>query len=246
MIRMRQMHRGEKVLIGGWQQIPSIQSTVAMATLGYDFIVVDMEHTNITAQEAESIFIAAEGNGVQSYVRLPCADPYLARRCLDAGAIGIIVPVVESRSDFDDFALHCHYPPEGKRGLGLVKANLWGEKLENYVTKFRPKIIAQIETKIGAQNIEEIIQSKFLDGIMTGPYDLSSSLGKPGKFDDPEFLDLVGHILKTAKAHKKFIGYHQVEPNLADLKKRQTEGYDFIAYGTDIIAMRYALKGIKS
>jgi 2-keto-3-deoxy-L-rhamnonate aldolase RhmA len=236
----------KKTLLAAWQQLPSLQSTVAMASMGFDWLVVDLEHTSITTQEAEAIFIAATRYKCTPYVRMPSADPYLARRMLDAGAQGIIVPVVEYREAFDEFAAHCHFPPQGKRGVGLVNANLWGEILTDYMTNFQPPIIAQIETKKGAENIEKLFKSEFLSGIMVGPYDLSASLGKPGQFDDPEFLDLVKHIVNTAKAHKKFIGYHQVEPNLVELKKRQTEGYDFIAYGTDIIAMRHALKGIKS
>lgn len=231
--------------LAGWQQLPSPQVTVAMANMGFDWIVVDLEHASITTQEAEVVFIAAERYQCLPYVRMPSADPYLARRMLDAGAQGIILPVVEDREAFDQFACHCHFPPKGKRGLGLVRANLWGEKLKEYFETFQPRIIAQIETKRGAQNIENILKSEFLDGIMVGPYDLSASLGKAGQFDDPEFLELVGYILKTAKARNKMIGYHQVQPDLSELKQRQTEGYNFIAYGTDIVALRHALKGIK-
>lgn len=232
--------------LAAWQQLPSPQVTLAMASLGFDWIVVDLEHTSITTQEAEVIFMVARGCQCKSYVRLPSADPYLGRRLLDGGAQGIIVPVVEDREAFDKFAMHCRFPPEGKRGLGLMSANLWGDRLKDYFENFRPTIIAQIETKTGAQDIEKIVKSDFLDGIMVGPYDLSASLGKAGQFEDPEFLKWVALILKVAKAHNKFIGYHQVEPNHVQLKKRQEEGYDFIAYGTDIIAMRQALRGIKS
>lgn len=233
------------MFLGGWQQIPSIQSTVAMATLGFDFIVVDIEHTSITTQEAEAIFIAAERHGVQPYVRLPSADPYLARRYLDAGAVGIIVPVVESKSEFDKFSKHCFFPPRGTRGLGLVRANTWGDNLESYIKTFSPQIIAQIETCKGASNIEEILSSEYLNGIMIGPYDLSASLGKPGMFDEDEFKSVLKSVLLAAQSSGKLVGYHQVEPNHKSLQERIEEGYDFIAFGTDIVAMRYALKGVK-
>lgn len=228
-----------------WQQLPSPQVTIAMASMGFDWIVVDLEHSSITTQEAESIFIAAERYNAKPFVRLPSADPYLARRLLDAGAVGIMVPVVESRENFEQFAEHCLFPPKGKRGLGLVRANIWGANLETYFNEFKPIIIAQIETKLGTDNINSILSSPLLDGIMIGPYDLSASLGKPGQFNDSNFKNICKSIHDAARRYKKMIGYHQVEPNLSELENRIKENYDFIAYATDIVAMRFALSGIK-
>ncbi len=232
-------------ILAAWQQLPSPQVTIAMASLGFDWIVVDLEHSCITTQEAESIFIAAERHNTKPLVRLPSADPYLARRLLDSGAVGLLVPVVESLEKFDEFAEHCFFPPKGKRGLGLMRANAWGENLEKYFSEFKPILIAQIETKVGAENIKNIISSQFLDGIMIGPYDLTASLGKAGCFEDFAFKDICNSIVEETRKSKKMIGYHQVEPNLDSLKKRVEEGYDFIAYGTDIVALRCSLQGIK-
>ena len=232
-------------IFAAWQQLASPQVTIAMASIGFDWIVVDLEHSSITTQEAETIFIAAERHNAKPFVRLPSADPYLARRLLDAGAAGLLVPVVESRENFDSFAQHCFFPPKGKRGLGLTRSNSWGKNLGGYFEEFKPTIIAQIETKKGAENIADILSSEFLDGIMIGPYDLSSSLGRPGQFDDKFFKDICNTVIEEAKRCKKMIGYHQVEPNLEMLEKRIEEGYDFIAYGTDIVALRCSLEGIR-
>jgi len=123
-------------ILAAWQQLPSLQSTMAMASMGFDWIVVDLEHTSTTTQEAEAIFNMAQRYNCSPYVRMPSADPYLARRLLDAGANGIILPVVENRDGFDEFAQHCYFPPIGKRGVGLVNANLWGDILTDYVENF--------------------------------------------------------------------------------------------------------------
>lgn len=232
-------------IIAAWQQLSSPQVTIAMASLGFDWIIVDLEHTSITIQEAEAIFIAAKSSNCKSFARLPSADPYLARRILDAGAVGLLVPVVESRKMFEQFAKHCFFPPVGQRGLGLVRANLWGDSLEQYFNEFKPIIIAQIETKIGADNIDDIICSEFLNGVMIGPYDLSASLGYPGKFEDNNFKIICNSIFEIAKKNKKMIGYHQVLPNSIALQELIKDGYEFIAYGTDIVALRYSLNGIK-
>jgi len=231
--------------LAAWQQLPSVQVSVAMASLGFDWLIVDLEHSSITTQEAEAIFIATERCRVKPFVRLPSADPYLARRLLDGGATGILVPVVENRKAYDEFAQHCYFPPKGKRGLGLVRANAWGNELENYYNHFSPMLIAQIETKTGADNIEEISSSEFLDGIMIGPYDLSASLNIPGKFNDQNFQTLCTRILKAAKGKNKLVGYHQVIPNVEELNEKFQNGYDFIAFGTDVVAIKHSLQGVK-
>ena len=229
-----------------WQQLASPQVTIAMSTLGFDWIVLDLEHTSVTTQEAETIFIAAERCGVKPFVRLPSADPYLARRFLDAGAAGLFVPVVESLLQFDDFAQHCVYPPDGKRGLGLVRANQWGDHFDDYLQNFKPIIIAQIETQLGCNNIKEILSSKFLSGVMVGPYDLSADLGIPGQFDDVRLKQLCQLTVEQVRAAGKMIGSHQLKPDPSALSLRINEGYDFVIYGADIIALRYALEGIKN
>ena len=235
------LHKKISHKLVAWQQLPSPQVTVAMASLGFDWIVVDLEHTSITIQEAEAIFIAAATYNCKPFVRLTSADPYLARRCLDAGAVGLLVPVVESLEEFDNFAEHCFFPPYGKRGLGLVRANLWGDNLESYFKNFKPIIIAQIETKNGALNINNILSSNFLDGIMIGPYDLTASLGKSGEFEDKDFKVICNSIFDATKKQKKIIGYHQVQTNPDKLKEYVNKGYDFMVYGTDIVALRHAL-----
>lgn len=228
-----------------WQTLSSPQVTMAMGSLGFDWIVVDLEHASITTQEAESIFIASERCGCKPFVRLPSADPYLARRMLDAGAQGLLMPVVEERTHFDAFAQHCFYPPRGQRGLGLVRANLWGKNFDSYFKDFKPTLIAQIETVKGAENINDILASTFVDGVMVGPYDLSASLHKAGEFEDPEFIKLKNNILKAAKGHNKMTGCHQVIPDIKAFETAVKEDYDFVAYGTDIVALSHSLAEIK-
>ena len=228
--------------LAAWQMLSSPQVTVAFGRLGFSWVIVDLEHASLSVQETEHIFIAARSVGLAPYARLPSADPYMARRLLDAGAVGLLVPVVEDRKAFDDFARHCFYPPRGCRGLGLVAANHWGEDLETSFHKFQPRLIAQIETKQGALNAETIMDSPFLWGVMIGPYDLSASLHKPGQFNDPDFLQYKDRVFKAATQCQKKRGFHQVIPDNQALEKVIQEGYDFIAYGTDIVAMRHALK----
>jgi len=186
--------------------------------------------------------MAIERYNVAPIVRLPSADPYLARRLLDLGALGFIVPVVESAPVFSDFLSHCLYPPKGRRGVGLSRANVWGEDFDDYFSGFEPVLIPQIETKKGAENVAEIVALDCVDGLFIGPYDLSADLDKPGDFESLEYNNARGVIRDACIDHGKLAGIHQVAPNIDELMIRRQEGYKFIAFGTDLIAMRYAFQ----
>lgn len=235
------MHKRPKIV--AWQQSSSHHITSAMASIGFDWLVIDLEHSAISLNEIEPIFLAASNNGAKPFARLPSHDPFLARRLLDSGAEGLFIPVIETLEEFESFAKHCFFPPKGRRGVGLVKANNWGDKFEEYYSNFDPILIAQIETKLGAENISSIVQSECLSGVMIGPYDLSASLGTPGNFEDANFKSACTKIISTTKEFNKDIGFHQVKPVKEELIKRQEEGYDFIIYGTDIIALKHAFEG---
>lgn len=232
--------------IGAWQMTNSTTMTAIMASQGVHWLVVDLEHSTISDADAESAFIVAERYGTTPLVRLPNADPYRARRLLDAGAQGLLIPTVEDADAFAEFASHCFYPPDGCRGLGLMRVNLWGRDLEGYFSNFRPILVPQIETLRGVERLEDILKVPGVEAIFIGPYDLSASLGIPGQFEDPSFREVLGRIHEACAAAGKHAGIHQVDPDLSKLRQRIEEGYSFIAYGTDTIAVNWALKGIDS
>jgi 2-keto-3-deoxy-L-rhamnonate aldolase RhmA len=223
--------------VGAWCTIPSPALAEAMASCGFHWLAVDMEHSAMDTADALAIFMAAERHGVAAFARLPSADPYLARRLLDSGAHGLIVPVVESAADFAEFARHCVYPAEGRRGAGLSRANLWGDTFDGYWQGFRPVLVPQIETRAGVADADAIAALDCVDALFIGPYDLSADLGTPGRFDTPDMKAAMG----TCTRHGKAPGLHQVPPDPAALRDRIAEGYRFIAYATDVIAMRAAL-----
>jgi 2-keto-3-deoxy-L-rhamnonate aldolase RhmA len=231
--------------IGAWQSAPSPLIAEAMASCGFHWLAVDMEHGTVSASEAEDIFRAVERHGVAPMVRLPSADPYLARRLLDAGAQGIIVPVSESAVDFKAFADHCLYPPAGRRGVGLSRCNLWGDEFESYLNTFRPALIPQIETRKGVAAADGLAALECVSAIFTGPYDLSADLGAPGDFDSGEFTQSLATVKDACARNGKPMGYHQVAPDRAALARKIEEGYKLLAFGTEIIAMRSAFAGLR-
>jgi 2-keto-3-deoxy-L-rhamnonate aldolase RhmA len=233
-------------LIGGWLTTSSPIVAEAMAICGFDWIAIDMEHGPSDEASVPAIFMALELHGVAPIVRLPSSDPYLARRMLDLGAAGLIVPVAESADSFSAFAAHCHYPTAGRRGVGLSRANRWGKTFESYNLEFEPVLIPQIETKKGAAAAASIAALECVDGLFVGPYDLSADLGAPGNFETEEYSAALSSIHEACKQSRKASGIHQVTPDHGELKKRLAEGYTFVAYGTDMIAMQHAFDGLSN
>ena len=227
--------------IGGWLTVGSPIVAEATASSGFDWVAVDMEHAPISEGDLQGVFMAIAHCGAAPMVRLPHADPYLARRLLDAGAHGLIVPVVESASAFSAFSRHFLYPPAGSRGVGLSRCNGWGVSFDDYIDGFSPVLVPQIETVAGVEAAAEIAALTEVDALFLGPYDLSASLGSRGDFWTPAFEDAIATVRKTCATHGKAAGIHQVEPDPDALRARIDEGFGFIAYGTDMIAMRAAL-----
>lgn len=231
--------------VGGWLTTASPVVAEAMASCGFNWIAVDMEHGPVAETDVPTLFMAIERHGAAPLVRLPSADPYLARRMLDLGAAGLIVPVVESAGAFADFARHCLYPPAGCRGVGLSRANAWGDDFAAYMADFRPVLIPQIETAKGAAAAAAIAALDAVDGLFVGPYDLSADLGAAGDFTTPAFTDALDAVKAACDAAGKARGIHQVVPDRAQLQAKRDEGYRFIAFGTDMIALRHVFQGLR-
>ena len=231
-----------KVCIGGWITAPIPVVAEAMAKLGFHWVAVDMEHAPISEGDLQGVFIALEKYDVAPMVRLPFADPSLGRRVLDAGAAGLIVPAVEDAIEFGEFAAHCFYPPKGTRGVGLSRCNGWGETFEDYLENFQPVLIPQIETVHGVAAAREILELDEVDAIFVGPYDLSANLGERGDFSAAEFKKSMEAIRHACTSAMKPAGIHQVDPDPNALRNQVEAGFRFVAYGTDMIAMRSALE----
>ncbi|MBC7952343.1 MAG: 2,4-dihydroxyhept-2-ene-1,7-dioic acid aldolase [Rhodospirillaceae bacterium] len=240
----RRLAAGEAT-IGAWLTTASDEVAEIMATLGFHWLAVDMEHGSAGVREALAAFRAAERHGVAPMVRLPSADPYLARRLLDGGAAGLIVPVVEDPVAFSGFIRHCLYPSNGRRGVGLSRCNQWGDQFSEYLTGFSPVIVPQIETVAGVAAAAAIAALPEVDALFLGPYDLSASLGSAGDFTTPAYAAAIAEVKAACTVHGKALGIHQVHPDPQELDARLAEGARFIAYGTDAIAIRHALKAAR-
>lgn len=233
--RMRQ----GKATVGTWMSMahPSIAEILAMA--GYDWVVVETEHTAIDVSEVLRLLIAIEQRGSVPLVRLAWNDPIQAKAVLDSGAAGIIVPMINTRAEAELAVKMSKYPPVGFRGVGLARAQGYGQTFDAYVKNANADtlLMVQIEHKDAVENIEEILSVPGIDGTFIGPYDLSMSMGIPGQITHPDLLAAKRKVLKATLAHGLIPGVHFVQPRTAaeDCRLAIAEGYRFIAIGTDIL-----------
>lgn len=210
-----------------------------LATAGYDWVVIDNEHSAMSFPQIQSLIIAIEGRGIVPLVRLAWVDPIQAKVVMDCGAGGVIVPMVNTRADAELAVKSIKYPPLGFRGTGIARAHGYGPKFDDYVQNANADslLILQIEHIDAVRNIDEILSVGGIDGMFIGPYDLSASMGIPGQLNHPDMQLAKDQVLEATLKRGLAAGIHLVHPNTApeDLKQCVKQGYRFIALGTDIL-----------
>ena len=229
--------KSKELTIGSWISFGFAQTCEIMAKAGFDWLVIDMEHTAIDYNQCLTLIQVIEGNGVTPLVRVGDNDPLLIKRAMDAGAHGIIVPMVNSVEDAQKALDALYYSPTGNRGVGLGRAQNYGIGFEAY-KKWADKesvFIPQIEHIDGVNNLEKILELVRVDGFIIGPYDLSGSLGVPGQWEHPSVIDALEKVKNLLIENDKPGGFHVVHSNHQEMNQRINEGYKFIAYGDDMV-----------
>jgi len=225
---------GDPVL-GSWITLAHPGTAEIMARSGFDWLAVDLEHSVITIREAEEMIRIIDLCGVEPLVRLSWNDPIQIKRVMDAGAHGVIVPMVNSAAEAEAAVAAVHYPAKGKRGVGLARAQGYGNRFEEYISWLPENglVIVQIEHIDAVNNLEAILAVEGVDAFIVGPYDLSGSLGIPGQFEHPEMLAAMQKIRDVAAAVGARSGIHVIEPEPEELAMRLGQGYTFVAYSLD-------------
>lgn len=222
--------------IGSWMQIPHASVAEIMGQAGYDWVVLDLEHGAIGAHQVPDLCRALELGGTLPLVRVAQGHPKDCKQALDAGAGGVIVPMIESAEQLTAVREHCRWPPSGVRGVGFSRANLFGKHFDAYREEAQaPLLVAMIERVRAVENLEAILAVQGLDAVLIGPYDLSASMGLTAQFNDPLFAEVLQRIRTLADTRGVPCGIHVVSPELAALNKSIAEGYRFIAYAIDAV-----------
>jgi len=227
---------GEPTL-GSWITLGHPAIAEIMAEAGFDWLVIDMEHSVIDLQEAAELIRVIELKGLSPLVRLTSNTPDLAKRVMDAGAHGVIVPMVNSRADAERAVSAVKYPPVGTRGVGLARAQGYGARFESYASTINDRsiVVAQIEHVDGVAQLDEIARVPGIDATMIGPYDLSASMGKPGCFDDPEVIDALRRYEEVSDRVGKPRGFHVIDSDSEAIMAKHRAGYTFVAFSVDFL-----------
>lgn len=224
-----------QLAIGGWCMIGHPASAEIMARSGMDWVCIDLEHTSIDLGTAENLIRAIQYGGSAPLVRLTNNDPNLIKRVMDGGATGIIVPMVQTADDMRAAVDALYYPPRGKRGVGLARAQTYGSDFAAYQEWLAAEAvcIAQIEHIDAVDNLEEMLAVPGVDGYFLGPYDLSASMGLTGQLDHPDVQAAMQRVFEIGRKLNKPGGLHIVEPDKQKLKDSVDQGLTFLAYSID-------------
>jgi 2-dehydro-3-deoxyglucarate aldolase len=235
----------KNVSIGKWITLGHPGIAEIFAAADFDWVCVDMEHSVIDYAEAALLIAAIQSKGKQAYVRVGENNTRIIKRVLDAGADGIIAPMVCTAEDARRAVEAVKYPPRGKRGVGLARAQGYGFSFDEYKRgKARDiKLIAIIEHIDAIRNLREIIETDGIDGTFIGPYDLSGSLGKPGEYNEPDVQAAVAEYERVASQYDKWIGYHVVPPDHRLVQEKIDKGYNFIAFCLDAVFLGDKCRG---
>ena len=226
--------------LGSWIQLPDPFTTEIMVRAGFDWLAIDMEHGMIDLGTTIRLIQVIGNAGAIPVVRLHENDPSTIRRVMDAGAAGIIVPMVNTAEEAEKAVAAVKYYPDGKRSFGLGRVHEFGRNFEQYIrtTNADSIVVVQIEHIDAVYNLDAILAVQGIDAIIIGPYDLSGSMGIPGKFDDPRFSSKISEIISKVNKSSIALGFHIVHPSEQELNRRIHEGFTFIAYGMDTLFLQ--------
>ena len=240
---------GQKVL-GTFHELGSATAIEVLGYSGLDFVIIDTEHGPLGAERVQELIRAANGTNAVPLVRTKDSERNSILRMLDVGAMGLVIPNVKSVEEVKRIVEYGKYFPMGNRGIAPTSGSkFWtadyaAQGLDHFfsVSNSETLLLPQCETRECLQNIEEIVGIDGIDGIFVGPYDLSTSLGKPGQFNDPEVVHAIERIVAACKAACKLAFIYT--GNLSEVAKRYGQGYDAVCYGMDAMLLKNALTEI--
>ena len=209
--RLRQLWGSGKAALNGWLAIPSGFSAEVIARCGFDCVTVDLQHGVQDYRSMVQCFQAMQAHPVTPLVRVPWNEPGIVGKVLDAGAMGVICPMVNTRREAEALVRSAKYPPRGARSNGPIRAGMYGEAGAYQATaNDETLVLPMVETREAVENMEDILDVPGIAGIYVGPTDLAFSYGKTPKFDheDPFFLDIYARLIAACSRRGLYAGIH--------------------------------------
>jgi 4-hydroxy-2-oxoheptanedioate aldolase len=242
MNRVKKLWREGKPAVGGWLSIPHCLPAEVMAHTGLDWLCVDMQHGCIDYSDAVPMLTAISTTNVTPLVRVPWNEPAMIMKVLDAGAYGVIVPMVSNRAEAERAVAACRYPPAGIRSNGPNRVLLYaGADYQQHANE-EVACIVMIETAEGIEKMDEIISTPGVDAAYIGPTDLALALGLPPIMDneDPKHVAVVNRILETCRKHKKIAAIHTTSSKFT--QRYIDQGFKMVMLVSDRVGMAAFVK----
>lgn len=228
-----------QLVFGAWMSFSHPSIAEIFSSGDFDFLAIDMEHTTISLEQAQRIIAASQSFGVPCLPRPVSHSNDWIKPLLDSGADGIIAPLVNNFEASSNLNNLIKYPPQGERSFGVNRAHGYGKDFESYLKSWNENsiYIAQIENVEGLQNIDQILNTNNLDGVMIGPYDMSGSLGVPGQTQHQLVLDAEKVIISACKQAGKSCGTQLAQFNEHNIEAALKKGYTFIIASSDLFIL---------
>jgi len=220
--------------IGLWSSLSSSYTVEVIAGAGFDWILLDMEHSPNDLESLLAQLQAAAPYPTHPVVRVPWNDMVTIKRVLDAGAQSLLIPYVQNAAEAKAAVANTRYPPAGVRGVaGTTRATRFG-RIKDYAKRAHEEIcvLVQLETKPALDEIEKVAAIDGVDGIFIGPADLHASMGYTGETANPAVLPLIEESMRRIRKAGKAPGY--LSPVEADAKRMLAAGAQFVAVGADV------------
>ena len=218
--------------VGGWLSIGNAYTAETMSSLGFDYLCIDLQHGMLSYDDLKYMLPAISNYATVPLVRVPWNEPAEIMKALDVGALGVIVPMVNTREEAAIAVSSCRYPPDGSRSFGPIRAAMYGGR--GYTREANQQIacIAMVETADGLANLDEIASTPGLDAIYIGPSDLGYALGLgPLAMDHDLHKKTVEEILEACRGHEIAAGIHT--GSLSQTQFHLEQGFNFVTLGTD-------------
>ncbi len=230
------------ILVGTFCAIAHPPVAEMVAGAGFDFIVIDAEHSQIGRGDLENLFRAADVARTPALLRVPDNDRIWISSALDSGATGVLVPRISTADDARAAVAMTRYPPQGERGVGPGRASAYGAKIEETVAAAHANTVlaVQLETAQGLDNIDAIAAVEGIDAVYIGPGDLAVSLGAFGPEGRPVLERAIAKVVDCCKRHGRAVGIFAMTPE--NLSQSIGQGMTFLTLGADSIFLGQGLK----
>ncbi len=231
--------RSRSKLFAGWTSLAHPSITEIFTRAGFDLIGIDLEHSTISQEQAQRIIAASQAGGVPCLPRVSSHNGEQIRRRLDSGADGVIVPNVSTLEQVERLVEWVKYPPVGRRGYGVSRAQGYGFDFDSSVKRWNREsvLLIQIESIEAVEAAEELLSHPEVDGVMVGPYDISGSLNLPGQISHPKVREAGRRVVEVCRKAGKACGTQVVEPDAAQVAAAFRAGYTLTVMASDVFLL---------